>query len=101
MFKLDISPFDQKFKKNFLIYQKNTCSLFIRDCSDCQLVVACQQFRTRDCKRIQVIIVSYFKNNKKTETFFSIFLHFTFLSSLKKIVLLQKIKPINDGENSV
>jgi protein XRP2 len=27
-------------------------SLFIRDCSDCSLAVMCQQFRTRDCKRI-------------------------------------------------
>lgn len=31
-------------------------SVFIRDCSDCSLSVICQQFRTRDCKRITTFL---------------------------------------------
>jgi len=34
-----------------------TCdSIFLRNCSDCRLVVACQQFRTRDCSNLDVAI---------------------------------------------
>ena len=32
------------------------CSVFIRDCSDCVLMVACQQFRTRDCHRCTIYL---------------------------------------------
>ncbi|CAF0871134.1 unnamed protein product [Brachionus calyciflorus] len=31
-------------------------SVFIRDCSDCNLATVCQQFRTRDCKRITTFL---------------------------------------------
>ncbi|XP_078078575.1 protein XRP2 [Mustelus asterias] len=31
-------------------------SVFFRDCSDCKCVVACQQFRTRDCKKMDVFL---------------------------------------------
>ncbi|CAH1785725.1 unnamed protein product [Owenia fusiformis] len=31
-------------------------SLFIRDCKDCKLMTACQQFRTRDCKKIDIFL---------------------------------------------
>ncbi|KAK2144811.1 hypothetical protein LSH36_729g02029 [Paralvinella palmiformis] len=31
-------------------------SVFIRDCKDCKLMVACQQFRTRDCHRLDVFL---------------------------------------------
>ena len=30
------------------------CSAFIRDCTDCQVMLSCQQFRTRDCKKLEV-----------------------------------------------
>ena len=32
------------------------CSVFVRDCKECKLLVACQQFRTRDCKRIHIFL---------------------------------------------
>lgn len=31
-------------------------SIFIRDCSDCSFAIICQQFRTRDCKRITTFL---------------------------------------------
>ncbi|RNA34383.1 XRP2 [Brachionus plicatilis] len=31
-------------------------SVFIRDCSDCCLAAVCQQFRTRDCRRINTFL---------------------------------------------
>lgn len=31
-------------------------SIYIRDCTDCQFVVACQQFRTRDCKKVDTFL---------------------------------------------
>lgn len=31
-------------------------SIFIRDCSNCVIVTTCQQFRTRDCKRLDVFL---------------------------------------------
>lgn len=31
-------------------------SVFIRDCSDCKLMIACQQFRTRDCKKLDIFL---------------------------------------------
>ncbi|XP_029458923.1 protein XRP2 isoform X2 [Rhinatrema bivittatum] len=31
-------------------------SVFFRDCKDCKCVVACQQFRTRDCRRLEVFL---------------------------------------------
>ncbi|MGH0165105.1 UNVERIFIED_CONTAM: hypothetical protein FKN15_064408 [Acipenser sinensis] len=31
-------------------------SVFFRDCKDCKCVVACQQFRTRDCKKMEVFL---------------------------------------------
>ncbi|XP_062502951.1 protein XRP2-like isoform X2 [Corticium candelabrum] len=31
-------------------------SVFVRDCKECKLLVACQQFRTRDCKRIHIFL---------------------------------------------
>ncbi|XP_015667769.1 protein XRP2 [Protobothrops mucrosquamatus] len=31
-------------------------SVFLRDCKDCKCVVACQQFRTRDCRKIEVFL---------------------------------------------
>ncbi|KAE8625678.1 hypothetical protein XENTR_v10006360 [Xenopus tropicalis] len=31
-------------------------SVFFRDCKDCKCVVACQQFRTRDCRRMDVFL---------------------------------------------
>ncbi|KAI1885108.1 hypothetical protein AGOR_G00216790 [Albula goreensis] len=31
-------------------------SVFIRDCKDMKCVVACQQFRTRDCKKVDVFL---------------------------------------------
>ena len=31
-------------------------SVFIRDCKNCKIVVACQQFRTRDCSKIDVFL---------------------------------------------
>lgn len=32
-------------------------SLFIRDCQQCRLVLACQQFRTRDCRHIDAFFL--------------------------------------------
>ncbi|KAL5266989.1 hypothetical protein ACHWQZ_G004133 [Mnemiopsis leidyi] len=34
------------------------CNVFIRDCTDVKLAVCCQQFRTRDCKRIDTYLHS-------------------------------------------
>ncbi|XP_070565098.1 LOW QUALITY PROTEIN: protein XRP2-like [Ptychodera flava] len=31
-------------------------SVYFRDCKDCKCVVACQQFRTRDCKKMDVFL---------------------------------------------
>ncbi|XP_041367232.1 protein XRP2-like [Gigantopelta aegis] len=31
-------------------------SVFIRDCKQCRLIVACQQFRTRDCSKLDVFL---------------------------------------------
>lgn len=31
-------------------------SVFIRDCKNCKIVVACQQFRTRDCSKIDIFL---------------------------------------------
>ncbi|NXA46833.1 XRP2 protein, partial [Nothocercus julius] len=31
-------------------------SVFFRDCKDCKCVVACQQFRSRDCRRLDVFL---------------------------------------------
>ncbi|KAK2189898.1 hypothetical protein NP493_94g02029 [Ridgeia piscesae] len=31
-------------------------SVFVRDCSDCKLMIACQQFRTRDCKKLDTFL---------------------------------------------
>nr|XP_013805599.1 PREDICTED: protein XRP2 [Apteryx mantelli mantelli] len=31
-------------------------SVFFRDCKDCKCIVACQQFRTRDCRRLEVFL---------------------------------------------
>ncbi|KAK3591851.1 hypothetical protein CHS0354_005049 [Potamilus streckersoni] len=31
-------------------------SIFIRDCKECRFVLACQQFRTRDCQKIDVFL---------------------------------------------
>lgn len=31
-------------------------SVFIRDCTDCCLAAVCQQFRTRDCRRISTFL---------------------------------------------
>jgi len=31
-------------------------SIFFRNCKDCQSVVACQQFRTRDCKKMETFL---------------------------------------------
>ena len=31
-------------------------SVFIRDCSKCELMLSCQQFRTRDCKDLKVYL---------------------------------------------
>nr|CAB3265676.1 protein XRP2-like [Phallusia mammillata] len=31
-------------------------SIFIRDCHDCKLICACQQFRTRDCTKIDTFL---------------------------------------------
>uniref|UniRef100_A0A8D0GHU3 Protein XRP2 n=1 Tax=Sphenodon punctatus TaxID=8508 RepID=A0A8D0GHU3_SPHPU len=31
-------------------------SVFFRDCKDCKCVVACQQFRTRDCRKMEVFL---------------------------------------------
>ncbi|XP_071956240.1 protein XRP2-like isoform X2 [Antedon mediterranea] len=31
-------------------------SVFLRDCENCQCVIACQQFRTRDCKKIDTFL---------------------------------------------
>ena len=32
------------------------CSLFLRDCADCRLLVSCQQFRIRDSRNIHVFL---------------------------------------------
>lgn len=32
-------------------------SVFMRDCKDCKLMVACQQFRTRDCTKIDTFLL--------------------------------------------
>lgn len=32
-------------------------SVFVRDCKDCHLMVACQQFRTRDCQRMDTFLL--------------------------------------------
>lgn len=31
-------------------------SVFIRDCTNCRIMVACQQFRTRDCKQMEIFL---------------------------------------------
>ena len=31
-------------------------SLFIRDCANCRVIASCQQFRTRDCKHVEVLL---------------------------------------------
>ena len=31
-------------------------AIFLRDCSDCVVVVACGQFRTRDCRNIETFL---------------------------------------------
>ncbi|XP_060089871.1 protein XRP2-like [Heteronotia binoei] len=31
-------------------------SVFFRDCKDCKCIVACQQFRTRDCRKMEVFL---------------------------------------------
>lgn len=32
-------------------------SVFIRDCSDCRMIIACQQYRTRDCKNFDTYLL--------------------------------------------
>ena len=32
-------------------------SVFIRDCSDCNLALICQQFRSRDCKKLNTFLL--------------------------------------------
>uniref|UniRef100_H2YQW1 Protein XRP2 n=1 Tax=Ciona savignyi TaxID=51511 RepID=H2YQW1_CIOSA len=32
-------------------------SIFIRDCENCKFIVACQQFRTRDCSKLDVLLL--------------------------------------------
>jgi protein XRP2 len=31
-------------------------SVFIRNCKNCKVIVACQQFRTRDCGKVDVFL---------------------------------------------
>lgn len=31
-------------------------SIFLRDCSQCRVMVACQQFRSRDCKKMDILL---------------------------------------------
>lgn len=31
-------------------------SVFFRDCKDCKCIVACQQFRTRDCRKMDIFL---------------------------------------------
>ncbi|XP_013390023.1 protein XRP2 [Lingula anatina] len=31
-------------------------SVFVRDCENCQIAVSCQQFRTRDCRKLDVFL---------------------------------------------
>ncbi|XP_065204492.1 protein XRP2-like [Planococcus citri] len=37
-----------------LVFGPMKRSIFIRDCADCTIVVACEQFRLRDCKNLKV-----------------------------------------------
>ena len=39
-----------------LYYSSIFFSVFIRDCKDCKFMLSCQQFRTRDCQRIDVFL---------------------------------------------
>ncbi len=45
---------------NTLVGSTNECSdnlsVFLRDCSDCTILCACQQLRTRDCARIELAL---------------------------------------------
>lgn len=40
----------------FLNKNVSLFSVFIRDCKNCKIVVACQQFRTRDCSKIDIFL---------------------------------------------
>ena len=31
-------------------------SVFLRDCNQCRVMVACQQFRSRDCSKMEVLL---------------------------------------------
>lgn len=31
-------------------------SIFLRDCSQCRVMVACQQFRSRDCSKMDILL---------------------------------------------
>ena len=40
-----------------MLYVLCVCSLFMRDCQQCRFVLACQQFRTRDCRHIDAFFL--------------------------------------------
>lgn len=40
----------------FKIENVSLFSVFVRDCKNCKIVVACQQFRTRDCSKIDIFL---------------------------------------------
>ena len=40
----------------FCTHTQHTHSVFIRDCKGCRCLIACQQFRVRDCHRLEVFL---------------------------------------------
>ena len=55
LFSINISDLDFISNLSSVLFQG---SVFVRDCSDCVVVAACGQFRTRDCKKIDVFLCS-------------------------------------------
>lgn len=41
-----------------VVFGPQNSSIFIRNCENCQFVVACQQLRLRDCKNLQIMLMS-------------------------------------------
>ena len=50
--------FDSNTEHTYQFYDSTNCqgAIFLRDCSDCVVVVACGQFRTRDCRNIETFL---------------------------------------------
>lgn len=56
---LDFSKFGNNYPshRNHVLHQHVVInSVFLRDSTDCKVAMSCQQFRSRDCKRIELFL---------------------------------------------